>query len=360
MVPGLGDEHRHRALDAAAVHGEELEHVVEDRGVGALAVDDGDDLLEVVAELRRVEVGLARADPVDVAAQGVDLAVVDDHAVGVRALPARRRVGGVARVHEGDRRLDRGVVEVEEEAPHLRGDEHALVDDGPAGHRADVEDLLGKGVLGVGAPLDRAAAHVEAALEVVAGLDGVGARDEGLHDGGHAGAGGLAEVVGVDGDVAPEEELQALGEAAVLEDALGGLDAALVAREEEHGDGVVALGRQDLPVALRHLAEEAVRHLEEDAGAVAGVALEALAAAVLEVDQDRECVVHGLVRAHAVQLRDGPDAAGVVVERGVVEALPPRAQTVCLVMSHVASSPLAPATPRSASRVRRSSSRPNV
>ena len=37
-----------------------------------------------------------------------------------------------------------------------------------------------------------------------------------------------------------------------------------VLREEEHRHGVVALIRQDVPAALRLLAEEMVRHLEED------------------------------------------------------------------------------------------------
>ena len=66
------------------------------------------------------------ADPVDVALEGVDLAVVDDKAVGVRAFPAGRGVGGVARVDERHGRLDGGVVEIDEEAAHLRGDQHAL------------------------------------------------------------------------------------------------------------------------------------------------------------------------------------------------------------------------------------------
>ena len=57
-------------------------------------------------------------------------------------------------------------------------------------------------------------------------------------------------------------------------------------REEEHGHAVVALVGQELALLLRLLAEEAVRDLEEHAGAVAGVALQAGAAAVLQVDQD--------------------------------------------------------------------------
>ena len=175
VVPGLGDEQGDRARHRPPVHDQELEHVVEDRGVGALAVDDGHDALEVGAEHRRVEVGLAGADPVDVALQGVDLAVVDDVAVGMGALPAGRGVGGVARVDERHGGRHGGVVQVDEEAAHLGGDEHALVHDGARGHGAHVEDLARKRALRVGALLDGAAADVQAALEGVARLRVVGA-----------------------------------------------------------------------------------------------------------------------------------------------------------------------------------------
>ena len=96
VVPGLGQKHADGAGERPAVHDHELQHVVEDRGVGALAVDHGQRLGHAVSQLGGIEVVLAGADPVDVAAQGVDLAVVDEQAVGVGALPAGGRVGGVA------------------------------------------------------------------------------------------------------------------------------------------------------------------------------------------------------------------------------------------------------------------------
>ena len=331
VVPGLGHHEGHGAVERATVHREELEHVVENRGVGALAVDDGQHLLQVVLEDGAVEVWLAGANPGDVAAQRVDLAVVDDVAVGVRALPAGRGVGGVARVHEGQRRLHGRVVEVGEEAAHLRGHEHALVHDGAAGHGAHVEDLALEGGVLVGGALDGAAGHVELALEVLAGCDVVRATQERLQDGGHAGLGGVAQVVRVDGHAAPEHERHAAGGAALLEHADGrgdavrvadavGLARLVVVREEEHGHAVVALVGQEVALLLGLLAEEAVRHLEEHAGAVAGVALEALAPAMLEVDEHGERVVECLVAANALELRDGADAAGVMVVAGAIEA----------------------------------------
>ena len=160
VIPRLGQQHGRSTRERATVHDQKLEHIVQNRGIGALAVDDGHHALKIVLQHGAVQVGLAGANPVDVALEGVDLAVVDDKAVGVRALPAGRGVGGVARVDERHGRLDGGVVEIDEEAAHLRGDQHTLVHDGARAHGAHVEDLVAQGKLGVGLFLDGAAAHV--------------------------------------------------------------------------------------------------------------------------------------------------------------------------------------------------------
>ena len=314
LVPRLGDHERDHAVERAAVHGEELENVVEDGRVGALFVDHGHDLLEVVAEHGAVQVRLARADPGDVPAQRVYLAVVDDVAVGVRALPRGGGVRRVARVDEGKRRLNRGIVQVDEEAAHLGRHEHALVNDGTRAHGAHIEDLALERRVRVGGALDRAAADVELALEVLAGLYAVGTAQERLEDRRHAGTSRVAEVMRVDRHLAPEHERHPACGAALLEDALRICDALrVVVREEEHGNAVVALVGQQLPLFLRLLAEEAVGHLEKHAGAVAGVALKPLAASVLEVHQHRERVVEGLVAPLPLEVGDGADAAGIVL-----------------------------------------------
>ena len=66
VVPWLGHKHRDGTRKRAAVHDEKLEHVVENRGIGALAVDDRHHTLKVVLKNRRVQVRLACANPVDI------------------------------------------------------------------------------------------------------------------------------------------------------------------------------------------------------------------------------------------------------------------------------------------------------
>ena len=105
VAVGLGDHHHRRVGQRAPAEHQQLEHVVERRRVGVAGADDRQDLLEVLAEQLRAQLALAGAHPVDVAHQRVDLAVVADHPVGVRELPAGEGVGGEARVHERHRAL---------------------------------------------------------------------------------------------------------------------------------------------------------------------------------------------------------------------------------------------------------------
>ena len=314
LVPRLGKQHRHGTYERAAVHGDELEHVVEHGRVGTLAVEDGQDLLEICPHDRRVQMRLAGPCPVDVATQRVDLAVMDHVALGMGALPRRRRVRGVARVDERDGRIGHRVIEVAEEAAHLRGDEHALVDDRTRTHRADVEDLAVERRRVTCALLDSATANVELALEIVARFDTRRAPHERLLDDGHALERRRAQVTAVDGNVAPEQQRDALGRATVLEDAHALGEPFGIRGQKEHGDAIFPLVGKEASAFLRLLAKEAVRYLDENARAVTGVGLEAHAAAVLEIDEHGQGIVNNLVRTHALEVGQGPDAAGIVFE----------------------------------------------
>ena len=321
VVPRLGQQHGRGTRERATVHDQEFEHVVQNRGVGTLAVDDGHHALKIVLQHGAVQVGFAGANPVDVALEGVDLAVMDDKAVGVRTLPAGRGVGGVARVDERHGRFDGGVVEVDEEAAHLRGDQHALVHDGARAHGAHVEDLVSQGKLGIGLLFDGAAAHVQATLKGIAGGRVVRTAQEGLQDSGHAGAGRLAQVVRVDGHLAPKEQRHAGLGTALLKHAAGILYALVVLREEQHGHAIVALCRQNLTALLSLFTEKVMRNLEQDASAIAGILLESRAAAVLQVDQNGQRVVQNLVMALTIDIGKRADAACIVVEFGAIKAL---------------------------------------
>ncbi len=91
-------------------------------------------------------------------------------------------------------------------------------------------------------------------------------------------------------------------------------------REKNEPGAVAAGGRQREAEGRRHLAQKPVRHLHEDAGAVAGRRLAAAGAAMQEVDQDAQPLLDNGVRTAALDVDDEADAAGIVLVRRVVQA----------------------------------------
>ena len=311
VLEGLGDHHHDRVRQRAAGEHEQLEHVVERRRVGVAGHDDRHDLLQVQAEELRGELGLAGAHPVDVAHERVDLAVVGDHAIGVRERPARERVRREARVDERHRAGHLRMGQVREEPADLVGDEHPLVDDRARGERGDVEVRTGR-------QLADAADDVELALEGVLVVLEAGARldDELAHDRPRP-VGRLADVLRVDGDVAPAEHALALDADVELEHRLELVAPPLVGRQEAHRDAIAAAVGQ-LEVHLR--AEERVGHLQEHPGAVAGAGVGPRGPAVLEVLDGAQPHVDDVVRRHVVEAGDERHATGIVLVARVVEA----------------------------------------
>ena len=302
---------------AVAAHHQELERVVEAGGVGLALVRDRPQLGDVAAEQLRPHRGLPRRHPVDVAAQRVDLAVVGDHAVGVRELPRRERVGGEALVHERHRGSQPRVGDVLVVVPHLVGEEHPLVDDRAARQRhrvvADVAALVGK-MEGVG---DHLADQIEPALEVLAVLHRLRPADEDLAVHGLHGAHHVGEAAVVDRHRAPAEELQALLPDDAHPHALAVRSQPLVLRQEQMPDGVVAGLRQIDAEARALLLQELVRDLDQNARTVAGDGVGADRAAVLEVLEDGERILDQLVGLAPFEVGDEADAAGVILATGI-------------------------------------------
>ena len=190
-VPRLRNHHHHRLRQRAAAHDDQLEDVVELGGVGTVGVHDREDLREFLAEQRASQERLAGLHPVDVAVEGVDLAVVRDVVVRVRTFPAREGVGREARVDKREGGVHRRVGEVAEILTDLFGHEHALVDDGAAGQGARVVELVLAG--GADLVVGLLAQDKEFTFEVLIGGAIGRATEEGLSDDGLAADGGLTE-----------------------------------------------------------------------------------------------------------------------------------------------------------------------
>ena len=276
-APGLRHEHQHRMRQVAPGVDEQLEDVVERGGVGLAAGGD---------------VEAAHLEGVEVALDGVDLAVVREHAERVREVPGGEGVGGVALMDERDRRGEVGIGEVGIELLHLRREEKSLVDDGARRQRADVGALCRF--------LDLAADLVE---------DGfVRAVDEELPDARHHSACVVADGVGIGRHLAPRQHA-----AAVLLDRR--LDRRLFAlAAEKHADAKVA-------VDAKRLAEERFRNLQEQSRAVARLGIVAGRATMHEALQYGQPRRDDGVARRAVQIRHQPDAARVVLILAPIEPL---------------------------------------
>ncbi len=311
VLPRLRDHHQHRVRQRTPAQVQEFEHLVEGRGVGGVRRADREDAVELVLVAEEVgdELGLAGRHPVAVALDRVDLAVVRDEAVRVGERPRREGVRGEPGVHERDRGGEAPVGQVREEGLQLTGGEHALVDDGPRGERREVDAGLALGAL---AQREGLAVEVDALALPVA--------HEELTEEGHGRTGRGTEEFGRGRHLAPSENREAL----LGDDRLNLRDGRVRAVHGQEGDTdrVTTGGGQ---IESGHLAEEGVRHLGQDARAVARVGLGTGRTAVLQVAQHCERLLDQRVARLAGEGGHEADATGVVLVTGVVHTLRGRA-----------------------------------
>jgi len=91
--------------------------------------------------------------------------------------------------------------------------------------------------------------------------------------------------------------------------------------QEHRADAVLARGRQGHAPFSHLFAEQAIRDLDQDAGAVARLGIGTHRPAVGEVFEDEQPLLDDLVALAALDVRDEADAAGVVFAGGVIEPL---------------------------------------
>ncbi|MGY4355777.1 hypothetical protein ACVW0J_002270 [Bradyrhizobium sp. i1.7.7] len=328
--PRLRNHHHDGVRQRVAALHQEFERVVEAGGVRLAFIGDRPEPVDVLAVELGAHGSLARRHPVGVAAQRVDLAVMRDHAIGMRQRPRREGVGREALMHQRQRALEVRLVQIGIVLAELVGEEHALVDHGAARHRAGVIAREAAVAALVDRLRDRLAQDVQPALEIVLGLGGAVAADEHLHAGGLGRLHGDAERGIVGRHVAPAEQGQALFLDLVGDDALDDVAPGGVARHEQRADGVFARSRQREAELPGLAAEEGVRDLHQDAGAVTGARVGADGAAMLEVAEDAERVRDDLVGLLALDVGDEADAAGILLQARIVQTYSRRARIVFL------------------------------
>ena len=205
--------------------------------------------------------------------------------VRVRQRPGRERVGGEPGVHQRQLADEPLVGQVGEERLELAGRQHALVDQGPGRQRREVDAGLALG------PLAQAERHP---LQAPCPKAPPPARaDEQLAEARHDARGRCAEQRrGRPARRASRGRCRPSSAAMRLDRRPRGCLRGVVVRQEGDADGVRALvGQRE----RRDAAQERVRDLGQDAGAVTGVRLGAGRTAVVEVAQRGQRLVDDLV-----------------------------------------------------------------
>ena len=287
----------------------QLEHGIKGGGVRASLADHRLQILDGVTEHIRCHPVFMAGHPVLVAADGVDLAIVGQNAEGLGQLPGRHGVGRIALVIDREGRDETFVKKVGEEGGDLLGEEHALVDDRPAGHRTDVEvgDQLGRHGL-----FDTTAHDIQLALGLF--LVDIGRhREHDLLDFRTGGVRLVAKRVGIHRHLAPAIDHMPDGQNFLLDNAaatfLGGK---VGARQKHHAHGktsavIIMAGAGDM------LDEEVARNFDMDAGTVACHAVGIHRAAVPDRLKGLDGGLDDGARRLAVTGGDKSHAAGVML-----------------------------------------------
>ena len=175
---------------------------------------------------------------------------------------------------DGCLHADVGEIQIETRQIHRHA--QSFIDGDQVGEADHIEVVIAD------AFLDTAAHDVEAALEIL--VDPAWRRvDKDLFDAGQGGLGDGTEHIGIDGHLAPSDQTQGLSFQLLVDDVAGLLGQYGIRVEEQHAHRIVAA--QVPSLLFGDSAIEAVGFLQQQAAAVAGLAVGGDAAAVLHASQ---------------------------------------------------------------------------
>ncbi|OIQ64992.1 hypothetical protein GALL_534500 [mine drainage metagenome] len=94
-----------------------------------------------------------------------------------------------------------------------------------------------------------------------------------------------------------------------------------VTRQEAHGHGVTAGGRQGFAMVACPIVQQCIRHLNQDSGAIANQRVSPDGAAMIQILEDFQALRDDIVRFSALDIHDEAHAARIVLVPGIVKAL---------------------------------------
>jgi len=246
---------------------------------------------------------------------------VCDVTEGLREVPRREGVGAIALMDDGDCGAYAGVVEVDVEARDLVGKEQSLVDDGSRGEAREAERAGSGATAGLPASTGLSSNEIQVPLESVLGGAFAGS-DEDLANSWEGLERKAASDGQLDGHGSPTQDPMAEAGNRPIDGVHLGDKLIGIRREEAHTDGVGTGCREGEAEPGGDGTEVVVGDLQEDAGAIPGGGIRASRSAVGKVEQSAKGELHDIMGALAGDIDDAGEAAGIVLERWIIEALP--------------------------------------
>ncbi len=303
------DAQRLDQLHATGDH--QLQHVVQALRIRTVHGDDRVEFTNI--EARRLPHLAARLRPATIALDGVDLAVVGEHAERVGERPARQRVGREALVEHDRAGGQLAALQVREEAAELVRQHHALVADRIRGEGGDVE-------VGVFAQLLFAAATGQEQRQCEAGIilanPGI---DEHLLDARQRVARQLAADAVVGRYLAPASDLAAHRFHLRLQLRAAGLRSVGVMRQEYQAGGETR-GGGDAGFAGQQF-QERIGAAQQQAAAITGQAIGGDTATVGHARKRGDGGINQQARWLIVELGDHAKSTGIALGARVVKPL---------------------------------------
>ena len=307
---------------------QQLQHLVERRGVGRIRGADREQPLEVTGNQVGIQKRFAGPHAIPVAANGVDLPVVGDEPERVRQGPGREGVGGEPRVHDRDGTLGPLIAKIRVVERQLLRGEHALVDDGATGQRGEIQSAA----VGLEVRCDPLRAFTQRVHEPVElqprRRDAVvveWSADEQLAHERHTAPRRLTDVglVHLDGQVTPAQDSEVLLGGDVLHPGDRTSSGVRIGRKktDSRGKSVLAVEVCRRQVELDHLTQKGVGNLHQDAGAVTAVGLSSGRAAVIEVLEGKKAVGDDRMGTPSVDVGDHRHTTGIDFVVRVVQTL---------------------------------------
>ena len=287
ILPRLGDHHHHRMGQRTSAQRQEFQAVIKNGGITAVFQDNRKDLRQVVTKEFRGHECLPGAHPVDVPPQGINLAVVDEVAIRVGALPTRKGIGAKAGMDQGDSAFHVRVGQVRVEGFELLRGEHTLIDQGLIRQAGNIE-ILAAGDPAVANGVRHAPAdYIQLALKgEIIRQPLRAATNENLPNARFTRLGRFSQVGVIGRDIPPAQDRLAFFPDDSLQALLAILPLGLIRWQIDHADPVLARSRQADSQSPTDCAQKAMGELDEHPRPVSGPFFAAACSTMIQIDQN--------------------------------------------------------------------------